>query len=227
MTTIHADAMDASFQEDDITGARLTDEGAGHSSEPETGVRVRKCRRARRRSSVPYYQLTEEEQQRREERERRRVERLMVSMRARGRIMAPYNTTEFLIGDHETEMDVVKMLDNDRDCCSGASWSDEEDFMIREFNKLYDQQHYDNLTQMSKDTLMVAYQSVMEKNQKLEEKLSYYEEEEEKIKAIMKEKSILQAQNLKLKRSNSSMQARIRKLSETTADDMSSQSNSK
>ena len=71
---------------------------------------------------------------------------------------------------------------------------------------------------MNKDTLMVAYQSVMEKNQKLEEKLSYYEEEEEKIKAIMKEKSILQAQNLKLKRSNSSMQARIRKLSETTAD---------
>ena len=82
MTTINADAMDASFQEDDITGARLTDEGAGHSSEPETGARVRKCRRARRRSSVPYYQLTEEEQQRREERERRRVERLMVSMRA-------------------------------------------------------------------------------------------------------------------------------------------------
>jgi len=222
MTTNNA-AMDASFQEDDITGARPTDEVAGHSSEPETGARTRKCRRARRRSSVPYYQLTEEEQQRREERERRRVERLMVSMRARGRIMAPYNTTEFLIGEHETEMDVVKMLDNDGECCSGISWSDEEDFMIKEFNKLYDQQHFDNLTQMNKDTLMVAYQSVVEKNQKLEEKLSHYEEEQGKVKAIMKEKSILQAQNLKLKKSNSSMQARIRKLSETTAEEISSQ----
>ena len=66
-------------------------------------------------------------------------------------------------------------------------------------------------------------QSVVEKNQKLEQKLSHYEEEEERIKAIMKEKSILQAQNLKLKRSNSSMQARIRKLSETKPEKINSQ----
>ena len=216
MTAINA-AMDASFQgDDDITGSRQTEE-VSLSSEPESGARVKKCRRARRRSSVPYYQLTEEEQRRREERERRRVERLMASMRARGRISAPYNTTQFLIEEHETEMDVVKMLDMDGDYCSGVSWSDEEEeFMIKEFNKLYDQQHFDNLSQMNKDTLLVEYQSVVKKNEKLEEKLSHYELEEDNIKAIMKAKSSLQAQNVKFKISNSSMKERIRKLSETT-----------
>ena len=215
MTAINA-AMDASFlRDDDISGSHQTEE-ASLSSEPETGARGRKCRRARRRSSVPYYQLTEEEQGRREERERRRVERLMASMRARGRISAPYNTTQFLIEEHETEMDLVKMLDIDRDCCSGVSCSDEEeDFMIKEFNKLYDQHQFDNHTQMNKDMLLVEYQSVVKKNEKLEEKLSHYKVEEENIKAIMKEKNTLQAQNVKLKRSNSSMKERIRKLSET------------
>ena len=68
---------------------------------------------------------------------------------------------------------------------------------------------------MNEDMLLVEYQSVVKKNEKLEEKLSHYEVEEENIKAIMKEKNTLQAQNVKLKISNSSMKERIRKLSET------------
>ena len=66
-------------------------------------------------SFLPYYQLSEEEQLRREERERRRVERLMASMRARGRVIAPYNTTQFLIEEHETEVeaDLVPPLPQD------------------------------------------------------------------------------------------------------------------
>ena len=167
-------------------------------------------------SFLPYYQLSEEEQLRREERERRRVERLMASMRARGRVIAPYNTTQFLIEEHETEVeaDLVKMLDNDGDY-SAISWSDEEDFMSKEFNKHYEQEHFDNLTKMNKEKLLFEYLSIAKKNEKLEEKVSHFEEEGEKVKALMRDMSILQAQNMKLKRSNSSMKERIRKLSVT------------
>ena len=174
----------------------------------EEGKSSKKCRRGRRKTFRPYYQLTEVEQRRREDKERRRVEKLMIEMAAKGRVIAPYNTTQFLISDH-----------SDGDVGGDGQFyyeqSDEEDFLFKEFNKEYEQQQFDNLLMMNKEKLLLEYLDVAKKNEALEEKLGSLEEEEEKIKEMRKEMSLLKAQNVKLKRSNSTMKERIRKLSES------------
>jgi len=174
----------------------------------EEGKSSKKCRRGRRKTFRPYYQLTEVEQRRREDKERRRVEKLMIEMAAKGRVIAPYNTTQFLISDH-----------SDGGVGGDGQFyyepSDEEDFLFKEFNKEYEQQQFDNLLMMNKEKLLLEYLDVAKKNEALEEKLGSLEEEEEKIKEMRKEMSLLKAQNVKLKRSNSTMKERIRKLSES------------
>ena len=154
----------------------------------------------------------------REEKERRRVEKLTEEMRAKGRLSAPYNTTQFLLSDHgDMDEDFEKVLENinheDNDYFSGPS--DEEEFINREFNKDYEQQQFDNLLMMNKDRLMDEYLEVAKKNEVLEEKLEHLEEEEEELESIRREMAILKAQNMKLQRSNSNMKDRIRKLSES------------
>ena len=174
----------------------------------EEGKSSKKCRRGRRKTFRPYYQLTEVEQRRREDKERRRVEKLMIEMAAKGRVIAPYNTTQFLISDHSdggVEGDGQFYYEP----------SDEEDFLFKEFNKEYEQQQFDNLLMMNKEKLLLEYLDVAKKNEALEEKLGSLEEEEEKIKEMRKEMSLLKAQNVKLKRSNTTMKERIRKLSES------------
>merc|ERR1719153_484974 len=79
-----------------------TDEGSGQHN---TAPRSRRCkaRRARRKAYLPYYQLSEEERILREENERLRLVKLRDRMKAKGRIIAPYNTTQFLMADHHDD----------------------------------------------------------------------------------------------------------------------------
>ena len=167
----------------------------------------------------PYYQLSEEERMLREERERRRVERLTQEMRAKGRLSAPYNTTQFLLSDHgDMDENFERVLENmnqeeDNDYFSGPS--DEEEFINKEFNKDYAQQQFDNLLMMNKDRLMDEYLEVAKKNEVLETKLEHLEEEEEELESMRREMAILKAQNMKLQRSNCNMKERIRMLSES------------
>merc|ERR1719150_2135417 len=95
----------------------------------------RRCRRKKKETFRPYYALTESERQEREDSEAARVERLMVEMKAKGRVIAPYNTTQFLISDHGDEVDMDDYYSPD------SNEEDDEDFLSREFNKDYEQQH--------------------------------------------------------------------------------------
>merc|ERR1712106_181673 len=94
-----------------------------------------KKRRGRREAYRPYYQLSERERNMREEKEQMRIVKLRERMRAKGRIMAPYNTTQFLMADHPE--DTFELLEKEQNYDFYSSQSD-EDYMSKEFNKDYD-----------------------------------------------------------------------------------------
>ena len=170
----------------------------------------RRCRRKKKETFRPYYALTESERQEREDSEAARVERLMVEMKAKGRHPPPYNTTQFLISDHGNDVHMADSYSPD------SNGEEDEDFLCREFNKDYEQQHVNHLWLMNKEKLMTEYLSVARKNEALEKKIGHFTEEEERLGEMEKEMLLLREQNRKLIRSNSTMKERIRKLSETS-----------
>jgi len=176
-----------------------TDEG---SRLPSSVLRNRKCkaRRARRKAFRPYYKLTEGERDLREENERLRLVRLMDRMRSQGRIIAPYNTTQFLMADQldetlqllETKLqerndekqtakenDISRDIDNEY--CISSQRDEDEDFISNEFKKDYEIQHINHLDKMSKEMLLNEYMILERKNEVLEARLvSIRVREEEK-----------------------------------------------
>ena len=141
-----------------------TDEGLGGLGKSKSKQRSNKTRRARRKAFRPYYQLSEGERDVREEREKLRVAKLKERMWAKGRIIAPYNTTQFL------------MADQAEDDCYYASIAPahDQDFMSNEFKKEYEVHNINRLEKMSKEMLLNEYMMLERKNERLEEKLLLY-----------------------------------------------------
>jgi len=155
-----------------------TDEGLGmrkSSSRPKTC----KTRRARRKAFRPYYQLSEEERDVREEREKLRIAKLKERMWAKGRIIAPYNTTQFLMADQPEEDSYFTKPTND------------QDFMSKEFKKDYAVQYMSRLEKMTKEMLLNEYMIMERKNENLEQKLERVMRRDEEN--LAKENEILNA----------------------------------
>ena len=146
-----------------------TDEGLGGLGKSKSKQKSNKTRRARRKAFRPYYQLSEGERDVREEREKMRVAKLKERMWAKGRIIAPYNTTQFLMADQAEE-----------DCYYASSTpANDQDFMSNEFKKDYEVHNLNRLEKMSKEMLLNEYMMLERKNEKLEEKLKTIKERDE------------------------------------------------
>ena len=147
-----------------------TDEGLGGLGKSKTKPRAAatKTRRARRKAFRPYYQLSEGERGAREARERLRLAKLRERMWARGRIIAPYNTTQFLMAQTE-------------DCyyANAEPPQNDTDFMSNEFRKEYEVHNLNRLEKMSKEMLLNEYMILERKNENLEEKLKTIQVAEE------------------------------------------------
>lgn len=212
------------------------DEGLeGHTLQSRQGGR--KVRRAKRKAYKPYYALSEDERILREEREKMRVAKLMERMKAKGRVIAPYNTTQFIMADHEVEnVDLVQLLDkpivqntrkvsaSDEDEEYYLSPSDDDDFISKEFMKDYDKQHVNNLEMMSKKMLMKEYIVILRKNEALELRLGVIHERENKkireqkyrdcLQQMEEELESLRKQNQTLQRHNSEIHELLEQKSE-------------
>jgi len=216
----------------------LSDTDEGHTL-ISTRSGARKVRRAKRKPYKPYYQLSEDERIMREEREKMRVVKLMERMKAKGRVIAPYNTTQFIMADREEDTaELLKLLEmpnkrkttkitiSDEDEDFYSSPSDEEDFMSKEFIKDYDRQQVNNLEMMSKQMLLREYMMVLRKNDNLESKLEIIKEEESKkvkkqnevelLRNMKIELDSLRQENQKLQRSNSEILEMLNQSSELT-----------
>ena len=168
-----------------------SDEGLGESNCGKRRQQNRmKARRARRKAYRPYYQLTEEQRRVREDRERLRELKQRERMVAKGRITAPYNTTQFLMSDNKADnilLQLEEKLEARRVRHNSLSTEEVEEaekeeaaeFMSSQFKADYQLQHLDRLESMTKELLLHEYMLLERKNEALEEKLEFMRGQEE------------------------------------------------
>ncbi|XP_064030652.1 protein HEXIM1 [Pogoniulus pusillus] len=184
---------------------------AGGAARPGLGPRCRSSvgrteelpvkKKHRRRPSKkkrrwkPYSKLTWEEKQQFDERQSLRASRLRAEMFAKGQPVAPYNTTQFLMEDHDQEEPDLKtglyprraaaksddtseedFLEEaaDEDGGSDGMGGDGSEFLQRDFSETYERYHVESLQNMSKQELVKEYLE-------LEKCLSRMEEENNRL----------------------------------------------
>ncbi|XP_070704799.1 protein HEXIM1 [Pempheris klunzingeri] len=168
----------------------------------DTGLDARLGRkRHRRRNSKkkrnwkPYYKLSWEERKALEEKETARASRLREEMFAKGLPVAPYNTTQFLMDEHDreepdlnTETGVRRTEDtgSEEDLFDNEEEEDDDgsgggsdgigrpgnaggEFLQRDFSETYEMYHVESLQNMTKQELVQEYLELEKCMSRLEE----------------------------------------------------------
>ncbi|XP_027728858.1 protein HEXIM2 isoform X3 [Vombatus ursinus] len=154
-------------------------------------------RKHRRRSSKrrrhrwrPYLELSWAEKQQRDDQQSQRASRVREEMFAKGQAVAPYNTTQFLMDDHDLE---EPDLGNPQGVPhQGSGWEEEDEeegggtgdiddrgkaqgeFLQRDFSEAYEHYYVESLQGRSKEELVRDYLE-------LEKRLSWAEEETRRL----------------------------------------------
>lgn len=173
----------------------------------------------KKRPWKPYNKLTWEEKKRLEERESQRASRMRAEMFAKGQPVAPYNTTQFLMEDHDleepdlcpppkrapalpplhinsyrkgdsTEEDIEE--EEDGTGSDGMGSDDGTQFLQKDFSETYEKYHVESLQDMSKQELIREYME-------LEKCLSRMEEENNRLRS-QQEDSRLQELEMELEK---------------------------
>ncbi|XP_007535793.1 protein HEXIM1 [Erinaceus europaeus] len=132
----------------------------------------------KKRHWKPYYKLTWEEKKKFDEKQSLRASRIRAEMFAKGQPVAPYNTTQFLMDDHDQEEPDLKTglypkraatksddtSDEDfmeeageEDGGSDGMGGDGSEFLQRDFSETYERYHAESLQNMSKQELIKEY----------------------------------------------------------------------
>ncbi|XP_026884079.2 protein HEXIM1-like [Electrophorus electricus] len=184
-------------------------------------ARVAKKRHRRRPSKKkrrwkPYYKLSWEERKARDEREAARAWRARAEMFAKGLPVAPYNTTQFIMEEHDREEPDLNpdihgrgllgacrahdLADDGDGDGGGTSGHARGEYLQRDFSETYEKYHAESLQSMSKQELVREYLE-------LEKCMSRLEEENarlrapgtERVRALESELDALRAQNGELR----------------------------
>ena len=150
----------------------------------------KKHRRGSRRSKKkykPYSKLTWEEKKAVEERDSRRAVSIREKyMHEKGRPLAPFNTSQFLMAEHDTQEPDLHVhrttrfssSADDSDEAESASLSNEErdiedvrNFLQKDFAETYDRFHSETLRRMNKEELINEYIELENKVENLEREL--------------------------------------------------------
>jgi len=129
--------------------------------------RKRTRNRRNKKKYVPYSKLSWQERRERDERETRRANKIREKMFLSGQPVAPYNTTQFLIEDHNEsiEIDAQQLPRHKRARDSSFSYDsdedfyysspeDEEEYYLKDFASTYDSLHSDQLQAQTKTKLV-------------------------------------------------------------------------
>lgn len=203
---------------------QVQEEGALVDSDTGLDTRLGKKKHRRRtskkkRSWKPYNKLSWEEKKALEERETVRASRMREEMFAKGLPVAPYNTTQFLMDEHDreepdlnTETGVRRSLGAE-DTGSEEELFDEEDdeddgsgggsdgigrpgnaggeFLQRDFSETYEMYHVESLQNMTKQELVQEYLE-------LEKCMSRLEEENNRLRRAAPDASQLRIREMEL-----------------------------
>uniref|UniRef100_A0AAY4CMR0 HEXI1 protein n=1 Tax=Denticeps clupeoides TaxID=299321 RepID=A0AAY4CMR0_9TELE len=199
------------------SGGRASPEGACPGPRPGKKKHRRRPSKNKRRWK-PYFKLTWEEKRALDERETARASRLRAEMFAKGLPVAPYNTTQFLMEQHDrgepdlnTEKDpaseddvpeAAAAAEEEEEDCDGSGWGSDGigraggSFLQRDFSETYERFHAESLQSLSKPELVQQYLE-------LERSLSRLEEENNRLRrleALQEELRRLRAENEELLR---------------------------
>ncbi|XP_070582582.1 protein HEXIM1 [Erythrolamprus reginae] len=123
----------------------------------------------------PYYKLSWEEKKKFDEKQSQRASRLRAEMFAKGQPVAPYNTTQFLMEDHDQEEPDLKTSLYPKRSTTKSDETSEEDFveekdggsdgmggegtefLQKDFSETYERYHVESLQNMSKQELIKEY----------------------------------------------------------------------
>nr|XP_033774984.1 protein HEXIM1 [Geotrypetes seraphini] len=155
---------------------------AGEEGQKQAGKKKHRRRPSKKkRRWKPYFKLTWEEKQQLDERETLRAARVRAEMFAKGQPVAPYNTTQFLMEDHDQEEPDLKtgLCPPRRSAAKSDETSDEDfgdeeeggsdgmggggvgdgggEFLQRDFSETYEKYHAESLQNMSKQELIREY----------------------------------------------------------------------
>lgn len=167
-----------------------------HKPMPIKKKHRRGSRRSKGRKYKPYSKLTWEEKKAVEERDSRRAVIIREKyMHEKGRPLAPFNTSQFLMAEHDTQEPdlhvshhhhhdshsrptrVSSSADDSGDGDSSSSGEDQDiedvrNFLQRDFAETYDRLHSESLHRMNKDELVNEYMQLEDKVENLEKELT-------------------------------------------------------
>ncbi|GFU10872.1 protein HEXIM [Nephila pilipes] len=198
----------------------------------------RRNKNRRKRKWKPYNKLSWTERNALEERDSRRANRIREELTASGLSLAPYNTTQFLMEDHnvqEPDYRTFSVGHRQRDNSNSVDSSDEfyscpedeEEFLQREFVQTYDDLHAEHLDGMTISQLVEEHIRLEDQVEELEKSLEEarlhkqtdrtsirpagfnIEAELEKIRVFREEIEKLTLENDILERQNEILQMRL------------------
>lgn len=164
------------------------------SSENHVSARKKRNKNRKKRKWRPYWKLTWRERKELEERDSRRANRIREEMLTNGITLAPYNTTQFLMEDHNLQEPDYEHIPNghrhkensnsiDSSDEFYSSPEDEEEFLHQQFVETYENIHIEHLNSLSKTELVQELVNMEDKVEILEKSL-----EEARVQNQLKEK---------------------------------------
>ncbi|XP_020853113.1 protein HEXIM1 [Phascolarctos cinereus] len=183
----------------------------------------------KKRHWKPYYKLTWEEKKKFDEKQSQRASRVRAEMFAKGQPVAPYNTTQFLMDDHDQEEPDLKTgLYSKRAVAKSDDTSDEDfleeageedggsdgmggdgsEFLQRDFSETYERYHAESLQNMSKQELIKEYMELEKCLSRMEDENNRLRLESKKfgedsrVRELELELDRLKAENLQLLKEN-------------------------
>ncbi|XP_067825332.1 protein HEXIM1-like [Heptranchias perlo] len=156
----------------------------------------------KKRRWKPYFKLSWEEKKKLDERESVRAAKTRAEMFAKGFTVAPYNTTQFLMEEHNQEepdlntgvcpkrtsksddtSEEEDLEEEEQDSGSDGMGGDGSEFLQKDFSETYEKYHAESLQNMTKQELIREYLE-------LEKCLSRLEEENNRLRCRLEGKKI-------------------------------------
>jgi len=151
----------------------------------------------RQRRWKPYYRSSWEERKEMDAREAHRVRKMGDKRLSDGQPVAPYNTTQFLMDEHEPEFDSPGLqtfdpwqhhphhpMDTSTESTDSEYYSspdDEEEFLYKQFTQEYKSSCAERLGTMTKDDLIHEYIAMEDRVEDLEKKLKEVKRHEREL----------------------------------------------
>lgn len=151
-------------------------------------LKMKKDHQTKKRKWKPYHKMSWKEKKKAAKNETNRANRVREEMFAKGQAIAPYNTTQFLMDDHNQEE--PNYFDGEEDVLNDSPEEEclrNEGYMQQQFTEAYENSHLERLNGLSKSDLVQEYLTLEDKVENLQQKFREVKEEHKDHKDVQTE----------------------------------------